>query len=108
MENGKITRQNVLDDASGKKPGCGRPVLPSASSEALGQVPGGSGLGVLMQRIMGLVGRGCALTPMAGWLIASTRPRRRSGRRGQPPNKTICKRRAPSFGLAGSWERHVL
>ena len=29
-----------------KKPGCGRPVLPSASSEALGQVPGGSGLGV--------------------------------------------------------------
>ena len=26
--------------------GCGRPVLPSASSEALGQVPGGSGLGV--------------------------------------------------------------
>jgi hypothetical protein len=27
-----------------KKPGCGRPVLPSASSEALGQVPGGSGL----------------------------------------------------------------
>src|SRR6516225_3443798 len=34
-----------------KKPGCGRPVLPSASPEALGQVPGGSGLG---QRIMGL------------------------------------------------------
>src|SRR5215467_9122416 len=29
-----------------QKPGCGRPVLPSASSEALGQVPGGSGLGV--------------------------------------------------------------
>jgi hypothetical protein len=29
-----------------KKPGCGRPVLPLASSEALGQVPGGSGLGV--------------------------------------------------------------
>jgi hypothetical protein len=29
-----------------KKPGCGRPVLPSASSEALGQVPGGSGLGI--------------------------------------------------------------
>ena len=29
-----------------KKPGRGRPVLPSASSEALGQVPGGSGLGV--------------------------------------------------------------
>ena len=34
-----------------KKPGCGRPVLPSASPEALRQVPGGSGLG---QRIMGL------------------------------------------------------
>src|SRR6516164_8757610 len=33
-----------------KKPGCGRPVLPSASPEALGQVPGGSGLG---QRIVG-------------------------------------------------------
>src|SRR5215470_14362822 len=29
-----------------QKPGCGRPVSPSASSEALGQVPGGSGLGV--------------------------------------------------------------
>ena len=29
-----------------QKPGCGRPVSPSASSEALGQVPGGRGLGV--------------------------------------------------------------
>src|SRR6516164_3124047 len=46
MENGKITRLKCPGRCIRKKPGCGRPVLPSASSEALGQVPGGSGLGV--------------------------------------------------------------
>src|SRR6516162_3168248 len=39
MENGKITRLKCPGRCIRKKPGCGRPVLPSASSEALGQVP---------------------------------------------------------------------
>src|SRR6516165_4688921 len=40
MENGKVTRLKCPGRCIRKKPGCGRPVLPSASSEALGQVPG--------------------------------------------------------------------
>ena len=39
-------RLNQIVCGHAQKPGCGRPVLPSATSEALGQVPGGSGLGV--------------------------------------------------------------